>query len=46
MGAFILACFVAIAIAAGASVSLNLVQKPVDKAFVSTEVRLSPDHRM
>jgi len=40
MKAFLLACVVAIALAAGAVLLLNSVQEPVQQAFATSAVRL------
>ncbi|MGO8911105.1 MAG: hypothetical protein ACLQDM_17550 [Bradyrhizobium sp.] len=40
MRAFLLACVVAIVVAAVGAVVLNRVQKPVEQAFATTGVRL------
>jgi hypothetical protein len=40
MKAFLLACAVAVVVAAVAAVALNQVQEPVEQAFATTGVRL------
>jgi len=40
MKAFLLACAVAVVVAAVAAVALNRVQEPVEQAFATTGVRL------
>jgi hypothetical protein len=40
MKSFLVACIIAIVIAAGAGLALNNIQKPAEQAFSSTAVRL------